>query len=206
MVFSTITIVSQKRIENICKYVKGFGSFEELSLAIEEMLGNVRFGVRADTFEKALNDLATALGFVGERPDKEWKEGPDNLWGLRDTEYLLIECKSEVAMNRAEITKDETGQMNNASAWFRKCYPGANVTRIMIIPTKTLSKAAGFNESVHIMRDGNLRRLVSNVKAFFNEFRNLDCGNLAESKIQGFITAHKLDATDVMTEYSEKPR
>jgi replicative superfamily II helicase len=206
MVFSKITILSQKRIENICNYVKGFGSFDELSLAIEEMLGNLRFGVRADTFEKALNDLANALGFVGQRPDKEWKAGPDNLWGLRDDEYLLVECKSEVAINRAEIAKDETGQMNNASAWFRKHYPGAKVKRILIIPTKTLSRGAGFNEDVEIMRDRNLRRLASNVRAFFNEFRNLDFANFSESKVQGFIDAHKLGVTDFLKEYSEQPK
>jgi hypothetical protein len=206
MVFSKITILSQKRIENICNYVKGFGSFDELSLAIEEMLGNLRFGVRADTFEKAINDLANALGFIGQRPDKEWKAGPDNLWGLRDDKYSLIECKSEVAINRAEIVKDETGQMNNASAWFRKHYPGATAKRIMIIPTKTLSRGAGFNEDVEIMRDHNLRRLVSNVRAFFNEFRNLDFANLSESKVQGFVDAHKLGVANLLAEYSEQPK
>jgi replicative superfamily II helicase len=206
MVFSKITILSQKRIENICNYVKKLDSFEELSLAIEEMIGNLRFGVRADTFEKALNDLAYALGFEGQRPDKEWKAGPDNLWGIRDDEYLLVECKSEVVIDRAEIVKDETGQMNNASAWFRKYYPGAKVKRIMIIPTKTLSKGAGFNEDVEIMRNNNLQRLTRNVKTFFSEFRNLDFTSLSESKVQSFIDTHKLGVSNLLTEYSEQPR
>lgn len=206
MVFSKITVLSQKRIENICNYIKDLGAFDELSLAVEEMLGNLRFGVRADTFEKALNDLAHALGFEGQRPDKEWKAGPDNLWGLRDDEYLLFECKSEVAINRAEINKDETGQMNNASAWFRKYYPGAKVKRVLIIPTKTLSKGAGFNEDVEIMRDRDLKHLTSNVRAFFSEFRNLDFANLSEGKVQSFIDAHKLGVSNLVTEYSEQPK
>jgi len=206
MVFSQIVILSQKRIANINTYLRGFGSFDELSLAVEEMLGNLRFGVRADAFEKALNDLAFALGFVGERPDKEWKAGPDNLWGLRDDEYVLFECKSEVLIERAEINKDETGQMNNASAWFRKHYPGAKVKRIMIIPTKTLSRGAGFNEDVEIMRNRDLGRLTNNVRAFFSEFRNLDFSNLSESKIQGFIDTHKLGVSDILEQYSEQPK
>lgn len=206
MVFSKIVILSQKRIENICNYVKEFDSFGDLSLTIEEILGNLRFGVKADPFEKAFNDLAKALGFEGQRPDKEWKAGPDNLWGLRDDEYLLAECKSEVAINRAEISKDETGQMNNASAWFRQHYPGAKVKRILIIPTKTLSRGAGFNEDVEIMRSYNLDRLVNNVRAFFNEFRTLDFANLSESKIQEFIDTHKLSVNSLQTEYSERPK
>jgi replicative superfamily II helicase len=206
MVFSKITVLSQKRVENICEYIKRFGSFDELSLSIDEMLGNLRFGVRADTFEKALNDLAFALGFEGQRPDKEWKAGPDNLWGLRDDEFMLFECKSEVVINRSVINKDETGQINNASAWFRQHYVGAKVKRILIIPTKALSIGAGFNDDVEIMRDNSLRRLTSNVKAFFNELRNLDFANLSESKVQGFIDSHKLDIASLLSEYSEQPR
>jgi hypothetical protein len=206
MVFSKITIQSQKRIENICNYIKGFGSFDELLLAIEEMLGNLRFGVRADAFEKALNDLAYALGFEGQRPDKEWKAGPDNLWGLRDDEYLLFECKSEVILNRAEISKEESGQMNNAIAWFKNNYPGAKSKRILIIPTRTLSRGAGFNEEVEIMRDHKLKGLASNVKAFFGEFRNADFTNISESRVQSFIDVHALGVSDLLAKYSEKPK
>jgi replicative superfamily II helicase len=206
MVFSKITIVSQKRIENLLNYIKNFGSFEELSLAIEEILGNLRFGVRADAFEKAFNDLALALGFEGQRPDKEWKAGPDNLWGLSDNEYLIVECKSEVSVDRAEIVKDETGQMNNALVWFRKNYSGAKVKSIMIIPTKTISRGAGFSEDVEIMRNHNLQCLIRNIKALFNEFRTLDFANLSESKIQSYIDVHKLGVIHLLSDYSEKPK
>ena len=72
------------------------------------------------------------------------ERGPDNLWALRDNEYILFECKNEAAINRDEIHKDETGQMNNSSAWFQKHYPGAKVKRILIIPTKTLGRAVCF--------------------------------------------------------------
>ena len=96
--------------------------------------------------------------------------------------------------------------MNNSSAWFKSHYPGARTKRIMIIPTKTLSRGAGFNDDVEIMRERNLRRLTDNVKAFFNEFRNLNFSNLSESKIQGFIDAHKLGAHNLLTDYSEQPK
>ena len=62
------------------------------------------------------------MGFAGERPDAEWKEGPDNLWALDDSHYLLFECKSEVDVTRAEINKRETEQKNRSSAWFDKHY------------------------------------------------------------------------------------
>ena len=206
MVFSKIGIISQKRVENITIYVKEFGTFDELLLTIDEMLGNLRFGVRADRFEKSLNDLAIALGFEGQRPDKEWKEGPDNLWGIKDNQYLLFECKNEVLVTRPEINKDETGQMNNASAWFQKNYPGAKVKRIMIIPTKRLSRAAGFTEDVEIMRVYHLKQLTRNVRAFYNEFRNLEFGSLSENKIQNFLDTHNLSVSDMLEKYSDPPK
>ena len=76
------------------------------------------FGTKADKFEAALDELSRALGFVGERPDSEWKEGPDNLWALDDSQYVLFECKSEVDVTRAEVNKREAEQMNRSSAWF----------------------------------------------------------------------------------------
>ena len=57
----------------------------------------------------------------------------------------------------AEISKAESGQMNNVIAWFRKHYGGTKVKNLMIIPTKTIGHAAGFNEPVEIVRNANLR-------------------------------------------------
>ena len=80
------------------------------------------FGVAADSFEAVLDELVRALGFETQRPDKEWKQGPDNLWALRDNQYLLFECKNQVDKTRKEINKNETRQMNNSCAWFKKHY------------------------------------------------------------------------------------
>jgi len=76
-----------------------------------DILGRLRFGVAVDSFEAALDELGRAFGFETQRPDKEWKQGPDNLWALRDSQYLLFECKNQVDKSRKEINKDETGQM-----------------------------------------------------------------------------------------------
>ena len=105
------------------------------------MLSHLRFLVNSEAFERTFNELGKALGFDVQRPDKEWKEGPDNLWALRDTEYLLVECKNEVSLDRAEISKRETGQMNNACAWFSKNYRGATAKNVLVIPTKKVASA-----------------------------------------------------------------
>src|ERR1019366_9568699 len=99
-------LVSHGRVERIAEWVKGFGTYAELDVTVSHILGRLVFGTKADKFEDALNELSRALGFAGERPDTEWKEGPDNLWALNDTQYLLFECKSEVDENVFWVPKD----------------------------------------------------------------------------------------------------
>lgn len=205
---TTLQPISQKRAEAIAAFVRAAGTYEQLAIVVEEIVGNLKFGVKADKFEKAFDDLARALGFVGERPDKSWKEGPDNLWALRAGEYLLVECKSEVALDRAEINKDESGQMIRAAAWFDKLYKGVRVKRVLIIPTLKVGKAAAFSAEyeVEVMREKSLAKLRQNVKQFFHEFEAHDFGSISEAKVQQLLDAHDLGTDAITSKYSEKPK
>ncbi len=89
MTVTKLTIVSQGRVERIVDWVKGFEKYEQLDIALSDILGRLVFGAKADKFEQALDEISRAIGFSGERPDKVWKEGPDNLWALDDTQYIL---------------------------------------------------------------------------------------------------------------------
>jgi replicative superfamily II helicase len=206
MEVSKIEVVSQKRMENIILWVKQFENYQELAVAVADVLEAVSFGVKADRFEEGFNNLASVLGFQGQRPDKEWKEGPDNLWGLKDDEFLLVECKSEVQLNRSEINKYETEQMNSSCAWFRRYYGGAKVTNIMIIPTNRLADAAALTYDVQVMDNRGLTNFKDNVRKFFAEFKALDFKDLSEKKVQDLINTHKLSVEAITTEYTKSIR
>jgi len=196
-------IISQRRIANIISWVKQFETFEQLGVAVDDLLHSLSFGVRADKFEATFGLLGVAIGFTSQRPDREWKEGPDNLWGLRDNEYLIVECKSEVVLNRAEINKDETDQMNKSCAWFTKAYEGCSATNIIIIPTHKVSRAAAFRDYVRVMREAELTKLKNNVRAFFAEFHDLDFKNLSDASIQMRVNRHELSIDDLQTKYAK---
>jgi len=199
-------LISQKRIANLKARLAKFESNEEMILATADIAANLEFGVSANEFEDAFDKLGIALGFATQRPDKEWKEGPDNLWALRDGEYLLVECKSEVEQDRKEIHKSETGQMNNACAWFSKHYHDATVTNLLIIPTKVVSSAAGFNEPVQVIRKPNLKKLVKNFRLFIMQFKNVDLRDVDDAKVQKLLKEHTLTIDDLRTAYSETPK
>ncbi len=198
-------IVSQLRVENIRTWISQFESNEALMLAVEEICVNLSFGKHADAFEEALHKMGIALGFACQRPDKEWREGPDNLWALREGHYLLFECKSEVEQTRGEIYKTETGQMNNSCAWFKQQYQGALAKKILIIPSKQLGNGAGFNEAVEIMRRVKLKALINNFKKLFMELKQLDLKNISDTRIQQALGTNKLGVDNLLADYSETP-
>ncbi|HCQ8734751.1 TPA: DEAD/DEAH box helicase, partial [Enterococcus faecalis] len=199
------TSFNWNRSESIKKRIEESRTFDQLLIDLNLILGNLSFGGNSDYFEHALDSLGTLLGFETQRPDKQWKEGPDNLWLVGKNEFLLFECKNEVKEMRKAIYKSETGQINNSIAWFKKNYNQAILTSILIINTKHLDKGAGFNEPVRIMREGKMYKFKQNVKNFFLEFKEDDFENLSESKIQERLIYHNLTVDDLKNIFSEIP-
>ena len=201
-----LTVISQGRVERIAEWIRDCGSYADLDVRVSDILNSLVFGTKADKFEQALNELSRAIGFAGERPDKQWKEGPDNLWALDDTQYLLWECKSEVDTQRAEIDKREAEQMNRSSAWFDKHYQGMKAKRILIHPTHTVQSAANFTHQVEAMRVAELKQLTKSIKEFFKVFECQNFNDLSMPHIQQMIDTHRLSVTDFLSGYSKALR
>lgn len=199
-----LMIVSQGRMERLASWVHKFESYSQLDVALSDILGRLVFGTKADKFEQALDELSRALGFAGERPDKEWKEGPDNLWALDDTQYILWECKDEVEIARIEINKREAEQMNRSSAWFDKHYSGMKVKRVIIHPANAVASAAAFTHDVEVMRQKELKLFIRSVKEFYKSFESLDFKDLSVAHIQKLVNTHKLAVPDLLSEYTKK--
>jgi hypothetical protein len=193
-----LAVISQGRVERIATWICGHGTFEQLDIALGDVLGRLLFGVKADKFEHALDELSRALGFAGERPDKEWKQGPDNLWALDDVNYIVWECKNEVDLKRTEINKTEAEQMNRSAAWFQKHYPGCKAIHIEVHPAYQVQSAANFLVEVRVMRDKELKAFVKAVRNFFRSFERLNFNDLSLPHIQNLLQEHVLDASSLM--------
>jgi replicative superfamily II helicase len=202
--YKKLEYVNENRTKRITDWINNHKNFEELMLSVEGVLSDLEFGTSAEKFEAALKELGLMLGFLSERPDKEFKKGPDNLWCGVGNQYFIFECKSEVNTERQEVNKHEIGQMNTHSGWFENEYSDVPVKRILVIPTKTVSYHADFTHKVEIMRRGKLKSLRNSVKGFFKEFNKYEIDSLSDEKIQEFINAHKLDVDNLLSEYSEK--
>ncbi|MES2979735.1 MAG: DEAD/DEAH box helicase family protein [Pseudomonadota bacterium] len=200
--------VSQGRVERIADWISQYDNYGQLDVSLSDILGRLAFGVRSERFEKALHELCSALGFVGERPDKEWKEGPDNLWALDATNFIVWEAKTEVDLNRAEISKYEADQMNSSAAWFEKHYPGASARYIEIHPAAVVSSAAAFRIPVGVMRENELNRFTRAVRLFFKSFEAINFADLSLPHIGNLLVQHALDTESMISPegFVKKPR
>jgi len=201
--YKRIEYINENRIKRIKDWIKKFGSYDELMLSVESIINDFSFGIESEKFENALCEIGNLLGFISQRPDKEFRKGPDNLWCGVENKYFLFECKSEVDEAREEINKTEAGQMNSHCGWFESEYGEASVKNILIIPTRTLSYFANFTHPVLIMKKGKLRLLKSNIKNFIKEFKDYNINEISDEKIQIFLNTHQLTIDDLSKEYTE---
>lgn len=201
--YTRVSYINENRTKRMRAFLNEFASYDELTLSISAILDNLSFGVDSDKFEEALRILGELLGFISQRPDKEIRKGPDNLWCGVNDQYFMFECKSEVDESRSEINKHEAGQMNSHCGWFEAEYgKEASVTRFLIVPTRELSYAANFTHDVKIIRKGKLREFKTNIKNFVKELAPYSLADISDETLQHFIELHKLDVENI-PEYSE---
>lgn len=202
--YKKLQFINDNRIKRIKQWIQQYSSFQELMISIEGILNDLSFGIQSEKFETALKDIGLALGFLSQRPDKEFKKGPDNLWCGVNNQYFIFECKSDVDPNREEIKKAEASQMNSHCAWFQQEYGDVSVKRILVIPTKNLSSHANFSHDVEVMRKGKLREFKSNIKSFFQELKNYSFIDITDELIQANLATHSLELSDFKSKYTEK--
>jgi hypothetical protein len=153
-----------------------------------------------------MKKLGEALGFASERPDKEWKQGPDNLWCLREGEYVLIECKNDVNETTKEISRDDAGQMNNAIGWFEKNYQNATVHRWIAHPAKQTAVGGPMNKPVQVVDNGGLGKLRKNVDRFFSELATKDLCDINEEYVSGSLKNNHLTVEALTKDYAKQVR
>jgi len=202
--YKSLTFINENRIKRIKESICKYDDFDELMLSINQTLDDFSFGTDSEVFEKAFQEIGRFLGFLSQRPDKEFKKGPDNLWCGVDNEYFLFECKNEMHPDRDEINKREASQMNTHCTWFCQTYgEDKSVSYYMIATTKKIAYSANLQSDVKIIRKRKLKEFKSNIKAFIKEFKNYNIKEISDKKIQGWIDIHKLDIESLKGNYSE---
>ena len=183
--------------------VVGRHGLNELLIYIDGVLSNLCMGSEYEKFEDALNQIGTILGFACSRPDKETGGyGPDNLWAIDSSKYLVIECKTEATTQT--IKKDYCNQLSGSVNWFKENYVYPNeCVPIMIHPSKVVDEVASPDENMRVMTEKELTCFRKNLRDFYSTL--CQNGNLSDvNKINELLRIYKLRKDDIVNRYTVK--
>ena len=175
----------------------------ELLVYIDGVLSNLCIGSEYEKFEEALKQIGIMIGFVCSRPDKETGGyGPDNLWAIDSSKYLVIECKTESTAQM--IKKDYCNQLSGSVNWFKENYVYPNeCIPIIIHPSKFVDTIASPDENMRVMTEQELACFRKNIRDFYSTL--CQNGNIGDvNKINELLRIYKLRKDDITNMYTVK--
>ncbi|MBN2833600.1 MAG: DEAD/DEAH box helicase family protein [Candidatus Delongbacteria bacterium] len=193
-----------QRLDRMLRWINKNKDYDELMLEVNDNIANLTYGIDSEIFERAIESVGESLGFKSNRPEKIYKDGPDNLWQLSYNEFLVIECKNKVKEERTEVHKSESGQNHNSITWFEEQYSDAHFSPILIINATNEGYQTHLDPRVRIMNKTKLELLKTNYFNFFNSLSSINIKSLNEKILQEHINSHMLDVKSLQTKYSVK--
>ena len=178
---------------------------DELILKVRAVLEDLEFDPdRTAEFEAAVDDLGSILGFVSARPERDEGNGPDDLWAVGASEFLVIECKSGVT--GTEIHRSAASQLAHSMAWFADRYRPPNSGRaVMVHPSTQLAPNAVLPQKTRIIDKEGLELLRQHVREFAEALASSGYWRDA-AEIAPRLETHRLNAGQILLAHSSVPR
>ena len=173
-------------------------------LYCNELIDDLVFhNVSADCFEGAINSFAEFIGMKGQRPEKLFGEGPDNLWPHPNGSFFVIECKNN-AMSQNGIAKTDAGQLDQAMTWFTAKYPATKGIPVMIHPHRKLADGATAVSGMRVVTEVELSKLRKSLDAFAKALSDPDVLNNVK-KVNELINSHGF-GEEFLSRYTKAPQ
>lgn len=148
----------------ILEWFKEFENPNGTIAAIQDLRARLSYDVSPETIEQAIMELAQLLGATGMRPEKEFGEGPDDLW-LWPSISLVIEAKNE---NEDSLHKKDAGQLLLSLQWFCKNYPTReNQIPIIVAKVNKADNKSGFPEGAKVLTPSKMNDLLNSTEKFY---------------------------------------
>lgn len=200
--YKKLGIVNTSRLESIRRFLAKFESYLDLKIFIDELRSDLSFGVSSEKFENAVQELGQFLGFESQRPDHDYKKGPDNLWHSGNGIFFSIECKNQVELDRKQIYKEEVGQMTMHIGWFEKHYSDVKeVTHLWIHPSNILSPSADMTRHCYCITPEKLDLLKKQLTKYSSEYQACDLKSVDEDYIKKLLQTYQFTEKAFMKTY-----
>lgn len=199
------TSVGQQAITLVKNHGARFIDPTNMKLFANSLCSDLQFvTVSSDKFEATINDLAMFIGINGHRPEKEFNEGPDNLWALSNGNFLIIECKNGVT-SEGGISKADAGQLGQSINWFKSKYPATGYVPILIHPQTVLHKNASLVEDMRVVNEEKMEKLRQAIKKFSQMIENPDVSTSAQ-EVEKRLVQCNLNADAFVNSFTSKAK
>jgi hypothetical protein len=173
----------------------------KLIIEVNGILDDLEFKIgTSNIFEEAMKNIVRYIGFESQRPEQEYKKGPDNLWNAGGLKYFVIECKNEAIATT--ISKAYCNQLNGSCSWFNNKYDAScTYVPIMVHPSTLFEYAASPDQAIRIMTKEKLESFRSSVKDLI---KSIAISNALSSpnQIRDKLIAYKLRECDFVENYT----
>ena len=179
-----------------------FTGHTELILGFREIIDRLTFTNNASNFESTMEELGTLLGFESHRPERDIGSGPDVLWSLGDSKYLVIECKNEATR---KVWKKDAAQLAHSMNWFTEKYDNTcTAIPILVHHSGCHEQDAIPPQNARVLDDEHLRKLCEALKQYASTLANRT--NFDEKDILKLLRFHGLIAGDFTARYTTTPK
>jgi hypothetical protein len=176
-----------------------------MQLFAEELCADLQFKQNtSDKFEAAINDLAWFIGISAQRPEKNFDEGPDNLWALANGTFLVVECKNGVTSNSG-ISKKDAGQLGQSVAWFNQRYMSSNSVPVLVHPDRTCGDGASRVVGMRIIDVSGLEKIRRNLRAFAKQLVDPDVA-ARSSEVAKRLAQYEFSSDAFVNAFSTQPK
>jgi hypothetical protein len=156
-------------------------------------------------FEQAICDLGEHLGFEAQRPERDTGSGPDVLWKVGATDFLIIECKSGVTTDF--IAKNDAAQLSGSIDWFKSKYDKtwSTPTPLMVHRSERLHPVASPTEGMRVITFDRLAA-VRTATASYGRALATSGGFRDSKRINEQLQALRLTGSTLVNSWSIAPR
>ena len=181
------------------------GQGNNLLVYVNGILDDLTFAPdNANEFEAAMESIAKFIGFVSQRPELEYKSGPDVLWAVGNLEFFVIECKSGATVET--VTKTYTNQLTGSMMWFGGKYDqSCKATAILIHPSRSFESAASPHPRTRIITTVMLSNLKEAIAGFVKAIA-ADIASLDAQKAQNLLIHYRLTPSEFLKVYTDAPK
>jgi hypothetical protein len=174
------------------RVIEAFSRPQDITIAVEGIISGLQYNPNLDfkIFENNLAKLGKFLGFNVQMPDNELGVGPDNLWCMTDSHYLIMEAKSEAI--HSEISKDNLSQLYMSEAWFIKLYPEMKYTLITLQKSNRKAANASLKDNTKVLDQTSLSLLHANVRRFTTALQGRETKGFTDAEISSLLVVHNL--------------